>query len=314
MTVADVRNVVVSQAFYRKARPNILWRALSDDRSVQLVDGMLKIPQFDNKTVFNTVALTGANGQLVSTDASDYAWPTPNINQPTQLLLAANVVKSFNEFVSRLSIDNVSIGLLAERSMHIGLDATEEINKEIRDYINARRTGGTSAVAAINRTAIATSSANWGNAAHLTAIKDEFREMSVVADGLNWDDMGRTCVVSPDVYDLVREKLITDKHFLVRGATDDAVLNGMIRDYYGWDVLKDRSPGSGHTNTDDAKHTMFWMVRGRGFYFGADHQRMGAVDGYSVGAHMGTYIRGDFQIGFAITNNDRIRLTPHNIS
>lgn len=142
-------------------------------------------------------------------------------------------------------------------------------NKDIRDVFEAMT--GDYVIDKDDVSGLETTAANWGNPAYRQALIDTFKEASLKADDWDWPEEGRRIVMGPENYAEVVQWL-QDKnvHFVEATVNDRAYIEGKWNGLWGWQVEKDIDMGRGHSNTDDAKQSMYFLSQRNGIAWGSD--------------------------------------------
>lgn len=258
MPNTDAVGKVASSLFLESLRQNNIWMGLADDRSSELAYGdTIELPTDETAYAVNTASV--ANG--LSSTASDHAWGTP---LPVTL-------NSVNLVVNKGFDIDVLVGLLVQEMVRPSTlqQAVDSAARTLREQRNAEMRGALDLAVSDNQlTAITTKTAEWGNAAHATAVDKSFSEASVKAGYRHWGvGMGRVAVMSPATYEVLENKILTDKNYFAGDTNDQLLRENALGRYKGFTLMVDDSLAEGTAQGDGAKHTIYFVLRGQSFAF-----------------------------------------------
>ena len=314
MAVADIVPVVHSAAFLQPYIQDNIWMQMVRDDSRLVAGRGDTISYPSDETDYETLAPVDDStnlGRGYDATLAQIKWADPHLVTAGKVDLVLNKFYNVNAIVHTTQDLRTLPGMLQNVMRKQSERLTEQANKDIRDEfdtLTAGRVAGTTH-ADLN---IAVTSANWGNDAHLNAIVEAIKTATVAADYAKIPRAGRTVVVSPAVAALIREKLVSDRNFLVRGATDTAMLEAALGMYDGWTIVPDNSMGDGGTTAnDDAEHTMYYLRRGVGVAYAGDLRRMRSFESEEW---KGILSRGEYAYGVKVIEPSKVFRGTHTIS
>lgn len=296
--VAIAYGAVFRERFYQTN----VWRSLVRDRTPELSPGAdrIRIPVYARAR--NAQALTLS--QQLGTSASELARNAPQIATTSYIDLVADKPYEVDTLVGTFADVLIRAPLLAEVA---DLDArafTEQVNEDIRAKFDL-------AASAQQLTAVTTTSANWGNAAHQTKVEEAIRSAAVKADYAHWPRDGRYVVVSPAVGDVISVKVRADKNFLISGITDNALRENLVDKVFSFNVYIDDSLTEGTTSSSDANHSMYFGRMGSGISFVEVIRNLRTIVSE---VYRGYRVMGDAMWGALITNPTHVLIAKHNIT
>ena len=254
---------IMGATFVERLYQMNLWRNYVQDYSSELPYGKsIKIPVIspdsDKTGVANAYEDTPADLANYSEDstAAQLLRGTPQMFGVGEVTLNVNQEKEVDFIVSAVAERRVRPPLMAAHTAQVARRITEQINQDIRVIYD----GAANEVSS----AIATTSAAFGNAAHQDKIAAALIEAQIVADGSPhyFPENGRICITSPRNYAAVVAYLIKEKLYLTTGITDRAVADADVVRFAGWTIIKDNSLGTGKAASDDATNSFYFLAQG----------------------------------------------------
>ena len=266
-----------------------IWANLIQDRSSE-IPGYGKSVQFPTDTSDYSPDDVSADYTPEQTDLTDLTWGDPSLTSMGEVTLVLNKAYKINRLISFITERRIRPSLLASAVEKSARAIRETLNRDIRAEFNrlpASRNVGN---------AIATAAASFGNAAHMNAIDNALREATVKADYEHFPrGPQRVVVVSPAYHDIIVEEIITKNPNLVSDVTlDEALVNAGAVRYRGWTIVMDDSLPQGTANTDDANHTMYFMIRGVGIGYAGELRNQRVINSET---YMGIRVLGVFTWG-----------------
>ena len=296
--VPEIMSPVLEQALLQQN----VWPALCTDLSSQLAGGGDRLIIPSDATVYTVNSRTAA--LTFSATIADHARGTPTIAGATVVNLDPDAYYNVDVVVPTWVQYSIPAPLLAEVSSRLANAFIEQANNNLRAKLLAIAT-----TAQIDTITVKT--AEWGNTAHLTALAKTFRGNALNLDGVKVPREGRVTTVSPEVQDLIQEKIITDKFFLPSGITDSILVNRELPRYRGFDVIMDDSVGVGHSATDDNRHLMSHFRRNMGIVYA---QRLIGVRGFESETYRGIRVVGDLVVFTLVSRPSLVFVTKHVIT
>lgn len=301
MAIGDLIGRIYGATFLKQFYQNNVWVPLVMDLSAEVPYGDRIFVPVD-EDAYTPTTITAANAQ--GTTVANLKWADPSVNNPTSVELVINKYYEFNRLVSTVHARQVRPSLI---------DSAVELS--VRGYmqqLNADLRGAVNAVAAAQTvTTLTTTAANWGNAAHQTAVYNAIESASKAADYAHWPMMGRYAVVSPSTKKVILDKIKAEKWFLVTGVTDVAVRDNMVARLEGFDIFVDDSMPSAETASTD-NHWMYFGVRGQGVAFAQQLRGVRMIQNSEV--YKGSLIQGEAAWGTIITQAQKIRVVKQTIT
>ena len=165
MAFADAIGGLFAADFEIELHQNNVWLDAALDRSRELRYGdSLRTSFLDTDATVTTV--TKANAQ--SAMLANHTWGDPAIVNETGFDLPIDQYKRINELIPSTVASQIRPSMVRERSAAVARTVRQQMSDDVRAKINASADG------TLNLAAIATTSANWNNAAHKTAVLKTF--------------------------------------------------------------------------------------------------------------------------------------------
>ena len=256
----------------------------------------------DANSVLQETTVAGLQG----TDPANLEYGTPIVATANGVSLIMDKTYKVNELIGEMVEGRLQPSLLQSAAEHQARVMREQFNKDIRDKFAA-------AAAPQRLTPIGTSSANWGNDAHKTAINSAILQAELAFDYAHAPRMPgrRYAAGNPADIQLLQTYLI-DKNYHFMGPTNDQMINdGVLMRYRGFDFYPDSSLGAGTTNTDDRKHDWFFGVRGEGIGYAIENRSMRVVQSER---YIGWLVIGWMSHGAVINQPSKVRIAQTNIT
>lgn len=303
MAISDMVAKIAAARFEENFYQSNIWMSLVDDRSSEIAEhgDTVQIPVDGTEYEANDISSAGGRADATRTQLQ---WTTPTIVTGNKVDLVAN--KSYDI--------NVLVGTLQERITRPSFinKASQSTARAFREKLNADLRATFDGVTAA-RTAISTSSANFGNEAHQNAVDKALRDARVHADYLSWPRGGaRVVVVSPAYYDLIDENIIDKNVYFNASSTNDlAAIEGEVMRWRGWTIVMDDSLAEGTANTDDGNHNMYFMNRGQGLAYAGVLMNMTMIRSE---IYRGNLVQGLMAYGSAVINPTKLMLQKTSIT
>lgn len=303
MANADVLATTTYAAFLEGFYQDNIWTSLLSDRTAQMEGYNYKLDLTYDETSRTLTSKTRAN--LISTTLTDVARPDPVVTSLAKRSLEYDKFYTVRELLpallqvfSRPSVAN-SVSFQNARAFR------EKTNEELRATLAA-------AANAQKHSPITVSSGNWGNAAHMTAVDNAMRKAAVNANGGSWP-MNRSLVTSVDMADII-ERIVEGKNLHFQSnINDEAAARGVVGHWRGFEIIPDASAGTGTSNSDDAKHDMFFGIRGLFGVYCMDFLEPLQIDPRSS-THVGSELTGTAMWGSVISEPSKIQLVETSIT
>ena len=299
MPLTDAIGTLFAATFDSVFLPDTVWLGVAADRSAELAWGdSIAL----NRSTYDTSLTTRTPAQARSMTAADHL-RTPHVGDVGLATLTLNRYKGIDELIPVHAAAQIRPDLVAEKGMQAAHKVMEDISDNIRTTFNAQ-----SAAPSV-LTAISVASSAWGQTAHQNAVLDAIQRGAQGLTEAYVPRPNRVCVVSPAVYTVI-VKALEEKNLYVPGLTGGAAVRN-IPNYAGFDIIEDNDAGAGITNTDDAKHTMYFMQRAQGLSVA---YRMTGIRAIDSEQYRGWRIIGDFNHGAVVNQPNKVRLVKHNIT
>ena len=301
MANVDSIGAVFSAELLRLFRQMNVWPQLVRDYSAEVSQfgDSVKIPE-EAAVDFTPATITKTEAQ--SETLANHAWGDPNVVSSNTGTLTIDEYRRINELVPGVAIDQLRFDLVANASLRAATTWAETYNDTIRAKVEAalgssRQVGN-----------IAVSASNFAspNNAFNNALKAALRSAALRADYEHWPMEGRYAVLSARVYTYLEDILLDDKNFLVTGINDNMLANNVLGTYRGWMLIKDASAGDGVTAADDAKHSIFYGVRGYGI---SAAQQTRSIRAFNSEVHDGVVLQGRMQFGVTVNQPSKVLKT-----
>lgn len=313
-TVMQVIAAMIEENFYQD---NIWIPMVQDESSEIAVQGKsIRIAKPDLDTYDNQPkVLSGAGPDGAYSEDSTAAQlrrGTPDVMTVESVVLDVNKEYDIDRLISNVSEKRTRYSLMELHARHIARKVREQMNSDIRaEYDNAANEVQATTSAS---TGIRTSAANWGNAAHQARIMAMLRAAAETADASPhfFPPMGRVCVTGPANYHLIRTYLIDQKYFFTTGISDRAAANAEVLMWEGWNIVKDNSLSIARTNTDDANHSLYFMVEG--YPAVAAAYELDIEDVFRSEDYRGTRFTGTMTWGHKIINDNKLLIQKTDIT
>lgn len=259
MAFSDAIETVWRSAFETEYYQNNPYVTYAADASAQLRSGDKLVLPTDS-TGYALTSVTQANFQ--DGNLAAHEWGDPIVMNVSTVNLDVDQYRRAQSLIPYMVLIQNNSPLIAQAGTKWGILINQEMNNHIRGKFLTTTSSDAHHVATIT-----TTSSNWGNGAHMTAIANAFRAGSKSFNQRHIPVDGRLAFLSAEIYDLMTEKLVTDKLLLVRGATDDAAIGGVIPQYRGFGLILDSGLAAAHTSSDDRNHDIRFMRAGEGITY-----------------------------------------------
>ena len=272
--------------------------SLVNDVSGELTHGdAIDLPADGQPLARVTVSKADAQTDTVATLARS----TPTMQGINNVTLTVTKFYEINELISNVHRVQVRPDLMQSKVALAGRAFIEQMNDDLRVQFQA-------AASAQQIAAIATSS--FGNATHATAILKSLRDAAVKADELHWPRPGRFAVMSPAYYDLVADKILTEKYFFQSNINDQAGATSSVMQWKGWSIYMDDSMDAGKGN-GATRHQIFYGRVNEGMAHASQIREMAVIRSE---VYRGALVQGDVAWGNIINQPSKILLTVTTIS
>ena len=190
-----------------------------------------------------------------SVTIGDHERGNPVLVSPTKKTYTLDKFAYIDELVPVHMIEQIQAPIVQSRANAAADAVAAQLNTEIRTQLLA------STDATLLLTAIAVTSANWGNTAHQGDVIGAFEDArdEATLSGLQ-GSLG--CITSVEVGRVVKDYLKRVKLPFVEGILENALVRVNVIRWEGFDIIQDASAGSGTTNADDDKHALFFIAPG----------------------------------------------------
>ena len=279
-----------------------VWAALAQDESAQLGDGAVTLTIPTDATVYALTTHTLAN--VLSATVGDHARGTPTVVAASKVDLTRDAFYSIDVLIPTWVLPTSGVTFTAEAASRMARVFVQQVNTNLRAKLLA-------VTAVTGAATITVATADWGNAAHLTAIDNALRAQALALDGVFVPREGRVAVTSPEMQDLIQEKLLTNNTFFPSAINDRIAVNRELPRYRGFDIVMDDSVGIGHTASDDARQLMSHFARGLGVVYAQDIR---GIRGMESETYRGTRLVGDGAVSSLISRPTLVKTTTTVIS
>ena len=253
MAITDAIGKIYAARFQENFYQTNVWRTLVNDVSAELEFGdTIELPT--DTSTYGVNSVTKANAQ--SNTLSNQERSTPGVQNTSKVVLIVDKYYDVNELVSSVHQAQVRPDLMESAVRHSAREVNEQLNGDIRAKFQ-------SGVTPLTAAAISVANADWGNAAHMTAIDESLRALALDMDEGFIPRDGRYLVTSPAMIDLITEHLVQEKLLLVSGATDAAVINRSLPVYRGFQLVMDDSMSSSRA-ASTSNHRLYAGRAGEG--------------------------------------------------
>lgn len=305
MATADpnVIPAIVKAGLEEELYQDNIWMQLAADESSQLSDGGNSISFVSDATTYSTTNVPKT--EFESETLADHVRPTPSVASLSVLTAPLDQYEELSLLVTQAQ------SLLTRTSLatRVISDTARAFRNKMNAYIRGRLDAVTGAS---QMTAVPTAAASWGNAAHLTAIREAFRNAKVSMDYAHIPMMGRIAVVSPAVSELLAKYFEENKITFQNNINELAVQMGSVMMLSGFSIVVDNSLPEGRTATDDANHTMYFMVPGMGLTVAVRVQDLVLFDPHPT--YRGAVVDGFWGYMSVVNQPSRVRIVKHNIT
>ena len=302
MAYVDAINANFRRRFERRLSTPFIWRPYTNDESAFMNSGGVAIDyRFDN-----TQATVTTHTTEDSVTIGDHERGNPVLVSPTKKTFTLDKFAYVDELIPVHMIEQIQAPIVQSRANAAADAVAAQLNTEIRTQLLA------STDATLLLTAIAVTSANWGNTAHQGDVIGAFEDArdEATLSGLQ-GSLG--CITSVEVGRVVKDYLKRVKLPFVEGILENALVRVNVIRWEGFDIIQDASAGSGTTNADDDKHALFFIAPGDNspVVFAA---RTPQPRTFQSETYRGTRIVDEFSYGADVIYPERGRVAKHAIS
>ena len=300
--IARTASAVWLEDFYQMN----VWPALAADMSSEIpgYGDRIEMPSDDTAYAMNALhSITTAN--LIGTNVANHQWSTPIAVTGNKVDLVLDKAYDISVLIGTVLQRRVRPSYMESAVKHSARVFREKFNADVRGALDA-------AAGPQQLTAITTTAANYGAAAHITAIGNTLRTAKETADYAHWPrGSNRVCVASPSYHDLIGERII-DRNIRLQGTANDmALIFGEVLYYQGWTIVMDDSLDEGKAAGDGDHHTLYFVNRGEGFGFAQEIRGLRIVDSE---VYRGQLLQGIMTHGAVINRPSKIRICKTNIT
>lgn len=305
MSTAAVNQVSLGM-FLTEWEKTALWQTLVydySDRVAQYGSGInMPIDDLDGIT-WTTRAIDDVRGDTLS----DHVWPAPHIPQATQVQLHVNRPQLSADFIPWVNSLQLDADQLASQIQRIAREGAFEVNH----YIRAQIAGVTAAGSLLPKVTGTAANFATGGGGFGEKIYNSLRDMQERFDDVWAPTERRIAVMSVHDERLLGDYIHSRRIPYQTLINDDLLTMGAVGRLFDFDIIKDRTPGPGLTNADDAKHTIFGFLRREiGFGWALQGRGLRVHDGIDTEGENGLHVRARQLYGAALSQPSKVRIIP----
>lgn len=204
---------------------------------------------------------------------ANLTWGAPRLQKVEDRELTLNQERESNILIPPLAELRSLPSLMANATMMSAYVVQKAISEEIRGKFNAQ--SGDYALAGPQlKYASGNDQVLWDSDDHRRAIYKLLRDATIKADGWQWPDANRVCVVGPDNFDLLAEIVVKENIFQNPAANAAAFQDSQVLNLRGWRIEKDKAIPTGTDAASDDNHTFYFMSERMGVYHAREYREV----------------------------------------